>query len=621
MKKSYLHVFSVLVVAVALLAGCRSEIKLDQIDPTIEAQMKVALPVGSITTKVSDFLGTNDNVELYIDTLNGEGVVTWQRSFEYEQKLTDFDFSGKIGGRKYFVNLYQQLANVTITHPVLGPRNLIQNDSIKVPEGYSYGSKMTFNIALSLDGLNKPNLAQRLDSAQLKEAKFTIQLSKQDFNDLDWDWIDTIELDWGDNVKGVPSRIQTLYAKGQGGSPADKINIDLQNITLDMVKDHSKAAGSDNVYDSLSLKAIVKYDVVGEVKARITSGAGLNCDFQVAKIDPKAFWGWFMDSPAYYGEVVNIKYDPFTFLNGARLPLSNPRIDATLETPIAGNILLLADYLYTEDSAGVRYDASWNGQTTLKRVFTEADGCINPKTSAISDVAKINFSLDGTAENGDIDNLLKEMPRKLGYRVGVNFDSATTPQIRVAGDVYLKAKATAKVPIDFHKGIKIDYSDTIKGIKLEQANIDSLLRQVKWVDTMKTTNVNIYATIYNGIPLDIEGSFYCLDEDNAPIMDPNDPSKVWKIFDPEVVTLIGGTYDGATRNVIPSKSLLRCDLTKERLDLFPKVKSIVYTAALADDCIKDSAFGAQINGTNNLKVSIGLTADISGVLNLNNIKE
>lgn len=625
MKKSYLHIFSVLAVGALLFAGCRSEVKLDQIDPTIEAQMKVALPVGSITAKVSDFLGTSDSTELYIDTLNGDGVVTWKRSFEYEEKLTDFDFSGKIGGRSYYANLYQQLGNVVVDPDgqdgPLPPRHLIENDSIKMPEGYNYEDKMTFNIALGIEGLNKPNLAQRLDSAQLNDAQFTIQLSKQDFNDLDWDWIDTIELDWGDNIKGVPNRVQILYTKGQGGSPEDKINIDLKNVTLDLVKDHNAKVGSDNVYDSVHLKAIVKYNVVGKVEARINSGSGVNCDFQVVKIDPKAFWGWLIEKPAYYGEELNIKYDPFTFLNGACLPLSSPRIDATLETPIAGNLILIADYLYTEDSAGVKYNATWDGQPNKTYRFTTDNGCIDPDTSALTAVAKIDFKLDASAENGDIDNLLKQMPRKLCYRVGANFDSLTTPQIRVVKDVYLKAKATAKVPIDFNKGVKIAYSDTIKGIKLEEANIDSLLRQVKWVDTMKTTNVNVYATIYNGIPLDVQGSFYCLDEDNQPIMDPNDQSKVWKIFDPETFTLQGGAYDGNTRKVIPAKSLLRCDLTKERLDLFPKIKSIVYTAALDDDCIKNAPFGAQINGTNNLKVTIGLTADITGVLNLNNIKE
>ncbi|MBO4518691.1 MAG: hypothetical protein J5704_01480 [Paludibacteraceae bacterium] len=622
MKKSYLHVFSVLTTVLVLLAGCRSEIRLDNVDPTIEAQMKLALPIGSISAKVSDFMGTSDESQFYIDTLNGKGVVTFKRSFEFEKSITDFDFSGKIGGHKYFVNLHQQIANVLIDPqiPGLQPQPLIKNDSINIPDGYySYSGKMTFDVKLAIDSLNQPGKNLRLDSAQLTTANFTIQLSKQDFNDLDWNWIDSIELDWGDNIKGVPNRYQVVYYKGDGTSPADMKYLNNSNITLDLVKDHSKAASMENVYDSVKLVATVKYTVPSNTHIAIQYGSGLNCDFQVAKLEPKAFWGWFLEKPVDYSDAINISYNPYTFLNGARLPLAQPRIDATLETPIAGNVKLGVDYIYSEDSAGVKHYATWNDSQTYNKVFTEADGCINPKTSAITDVAKLNFGFDYTKENGDIDNLLTEMPRKLAYKLTIDFDKATTPQIRVAGDVYAKAKATATVPIEFHKGIKIAYSDTIKGIKLEQASIDSLLKEVNWVDTLKTTNVHVYATVYNGIPLDIKGTFYCLDADNNKIMDPNNPSQVWTIFT-DTLNLPGGTYDTGTRDVTPAKKLNICEMTRERLDLFPKIKSIVYDAYVTDDCIQSAPFGAQINGTNSVKVTLGLTADIDAVINVLNIK-
>lgn len=623
MKKSYLHVFSVLTTALVLLAGCRSEIQLDKIDPTIEAQMKLALPVGSFSAKVSDFLGTNDSAEFYIDTVGGENVVTWHRSFEYEQKITDFDFSGKIGGKKYYVDLYQQIANVIIDPDgqsgPLPPQKLIKNDSIIVPEGYSYDGWMEFPIALAIEGLNKPDLAERLDSAQMDSARFSIQLSKAYFDDLKWEWIDTITLDWGENIVRIPSRVITVFAKGQG-SPDQKIYLPLKNFTLDLVKNHALTPASNNVVDSINLVAKVKYTIPEKTYAKINSSSGLNCDFQVANITPKAFWGWFTKGPSYYEETVNISYEPYSFLNGARLPLANPRIDATLETRVAGNMRLIADYIYTLDSAGNKHSATWNESDKWDHVFTEKDGCINPITSPLDATTNIKFFFDGSKENGNIDALIEEMPRKLVYKIGVAFDSVTTPQIRVVADATVKAKATAKVPLEFHKGLKIDYTDTIKGIKLEQASIDSLLKEVNWVDSLKTTNVNVFLNIENSIPFEIEATFYCLDANDQPIMDPNDPTKLWRIFDPETLTLACATYEPGTHNIIPARSVSNCPMTKEKLDLFPKIKSIVYYGKLNDDALqKPEMLGAQINGNNKLKVRLGLTADIDAYINLANV--
>ena len=620
MKKSYLHVFSVLTTALVLLAGCRSEIQLDKVDPTIEAQMKLALPIGSISAKVSDFMGTSDDAEFYIDTLNGEGVVTWHRSFEYQKAITDFDIDAKIKSNDYTVDVYSKIKTAKYEDPYTGQKHDLVGDDNKIflPAGYTYSNEFNFDVPMIIDGVNKPNLTQRVDSAQFDKADFSVKLSRDNFNDMKWEWIDTIKVDLGEQIKGVSPRVITLYKRGDAVGFDDKMPINLTNITLDLVKDHTKGAANTNVLDTMMVHALVKYTIPGNTTAQLYTNSGLRCSFNVESMNFRAVWGWFMDEPYYYGETLNISYDPYTFLNGARLPLAEPQIDGTMETKVAGNLKLYVDYLYSEDSAGVKHSATWNGQEKKEFVYTTETGCIDPKTSSLDDRAKISIRFDGTPENGDIDNLITEMPRKFAYRIGVGFDQATTPQIRITGDVDVKAKATAKVPIDFHKGIKIAYSDTIKGIKLEEANIDSLLKEVNWVDTMKTTNVHVYVTIHNGIPLDIKGTFYCLDANNNKIMDPENPSQVWNIFN-DTLNLVGGTYDGATHDVTPAKSLTVCEMTKARLDLFPTIKSIVYDAYVTDDCIKNAQFGAQINGKNSVKVTLGLSADIDAIINLANV--
>ena len=57
------------------------------------------------------------------------------------------------------------------------------------------------------------------------------------------------------------------------------------------------------------------------------------------------------------------------------------------------------------------------------------------------------------------------------------------------------------------------------------------------------------------------------------------------------------------------------------MDLFPKISQIVYYAYVVDDAVKASPYigGAKITGSNNVKVALGLTADLDAILNLNNI--
>lgn len=618
MKKSYLHAFSVLTLAVALLSGCRSEVQLDNVDTTIEAQMQLALPIGSINAKVSDFLGTSDSAEFYIDTVGGENVVTYHRSMSYEKKLTDFDIKSKIGSKTYYVNIYDMIKNATCDDGHGHTAPLIDaGGNINVPAGFSYSDTLDFVVPLIIDGVNKEGTELRVDSAHFDLANFFVKVTRSNFNDLNWNWIDTIKVDLTEQVKYAPSRMMTVYKRGDNAAWGAKLNAKLNNILLDMMKDHSYPPTSSKVFNNIPFHVYVIYTIPGGTMAHVNNDSGLDCEFGTDSLGVKAIWGWFSNGLEPYTQDIKISYDPFTFLNGARLPLANPSIDGHLRTKIAGNLLLEAE-IYTTDSAGAKHHASWNGNEIMHKTYTEADGCINPITSALTDESHIKLHLDGSEENGNIDNLLTEMPRAIHYSISAGFDKETTPQVRVAGDAYVRAEAIAKVPIEFHQDMKIDYTDTIKGIKLDRASIDSLLDKVEWIDTLKTSNVHVFVKVTNGIPLDIKGTFYCLDKDGNEIMDPENPSKRWTIFDGDTLQLAGATYDAAGV-IIPKESITGSAITRAKIDLFPKISQIVYYAYVTDDAVQSTNYGVKITGANNVKVALGLTADLDAILNLNNI--
>lgn len=620
MKKSYLHAFSVLTLAVALLSGCRSEVQLDNVDTTIEAQMQLALPIGSINAKVSDFLGTSDSAEFYIDTVGGENVVTFHRTMTYEKELSDFDIKSKIGSKDYFVNIYELIKDEQATDgqghyaPLIDP-----SGNINVPANFSYSGELDFVVPLIIDGVNKPGTELRVDSGAFNHADFFVEVTRSNFDDLQWSWIDTVKVDLTDQIKYAPSRMYGVYKRGDNATWGSKLNAKLKDVVLNMMIDEDAKPSSSNVYSQIPFHVYVKYTVPGGTLAHINNTSGLNCKFGTDRLDVKAVWGWFSDGMVPYNQTINISYSPFNFLNTARLPLANPIIDGTMRTKIAGALKLEAEINAT-DAAGKVRRASWNGSTIMRKTFTEKDGAINPSTSPLDAEAQFKLHFDGTEANGNIDTLLAEMPRQLYYNISAGFDKDSTPQLRVAGDAYLRAEATAKVPIEFHKDLKIDYTDTIKGIKLESASIDSLLDQVNWLDSLKTTNVHVFVKVTNGIPLDIKGTFYCLDKDGNELMDPENPSKHWTIFDGDTLLLAGASYDGAG-NIIPKESITGSALTRAKIDLFPKISQIVYYAYVTDDAVKASPYnkGAKITGANNVKVALGLTADLDAILNLNNI--
>ena len=580
--------------------------------------MQLALPIGSINAKVSDFLGTSDSAEFYIDTIGGENVVTYHRSMTYEKELSEFDIKSKIGSKTYYVNIYDMIKDATCDDGQGHTAPLIDaSGNINVPAGFTYSDTLDFAVPLIIDDVNKEGTELRVDSARFTHADFFVKVTRSNFQDLNWAWIDTVKVDLTDQIKYKPSRMMTVYKRGDNATWGAKLNAKLNEVLLDMMKDHSYPPTSGKVYNNIPFHVYVIYTIPGGTVAHVANNSGLDCEFGTDSLDVKAVWGWFSNGMVPYNQTININYSPFNFLNTARLPLANPIIDGTLRTKIAGALKLEAEINAT-DAAGKVRRASWNGSTIMRKTFTE--GAIDPSTSPLDAEAQFTLHFDGTEANGNIDTLLAEMPRQIYYNISAGFDKETTPQVRVAGDAYLRAEAIAKVPIEFHKDLKIDYTDTIKGIKLDRASIDSLLDKVEWLDTLKTSNVHVFVKVTNGIPLDIKGTFYCLDKDGNELMDPENPSKHWTIFDGDTLLLAGASYDGAG-NIIPKESITGSALTRAKIDLFPKISQIVYYAYVTDDAVKASPYnkGAKITGANNVKVALGLTADLDAILNLNNI--
>ena len=108
-------------------------------------------------------------------------------------------------------------------------------------------------------------------------------------------------------------------------------------------------------------------------------------------------------------------------------------------------------------------------------------------------------------------------------------------------------------------------------------------------------------------------------------MDPTDPSKPMTLFAEDSLTFVAPHYEyigGNWQRTSEGKTVITAQLSKEKLNLLPKVKNIIYSAVLENKTLQDEydvkqGFTAKITEDSGLTLKIGLTAQADIVLNLN----
>ncbi|MBO5618398.1 MAG: hypothetical protein J5902_00250 [Paludibacteraceae bacterium] len=624
MKFSHLHAVSAMVICGSMLMSCHSDVDLKNIDTTSELDLGLVLPIGSIKAKIGDFIGNAKNI--YVDSLNNKGVITWKDTFKIERNYHQVDLSQYISSKEFSLKVYEQLEAA----------HMIGTDG-KVT-GTGNPVTLSFDLPLKLNGINDAIDNERLDSARIENASFA-SIINPDNLPLEWEWIDTVSLDLGTQINRPAGNTMVVYKKGDTGGYNQSITTDVDNFSLSMMKNRSLNPKTDwakydnNVIDSCAFKVNFTFTIPDGQKVEIPSNAKFRYDLRVRFIDYTAIWGRFVRSKDMYDEdTINLadSWGDLDFLRRAQLPFADPQIRANIVTKVAGAMVLQGDYLFVEDADGNPTYAEWDGQRTL-RVDFKPYQYLDPFTSNIGDSTTnmyVDFNKD--SDKGSIDRLFNNMPSRLGYNFNVNFNFQETPQIRIVPNTAVRVEAICKLPLIFNKGLYVDYSDTIKDIDLSKYTIDSLLNVKKndWIDTVKTSDVNLILTAQNTIPLTIKATMLCIDEAGKVIPSPEDPTKPLNLFESDTIKIDPPTYafSNANWNIVKEgENIITAKLTKEKLDLLPSIKQIIYTAIIDDESLEEAfrqgQFNIRITDDAGLKVKIGLTAQLGAVLNFNKNKD
>lgn len=620
-KIKHLHAFMALAVG-CMLMSCHSDVDLKNVDTTTRLDLGVALPVGTLNLTLGDFLGYIPN--LYVDSLNNKGVLTYKMDTTISRYYHQVDLKEHISEKELKLNVYEQAQ----------AKGLIGGDG-KVT-GYGTPVTLDFPMTLKLKGINEASMlsGERLDSAYIDLASFSSTIDTIGAS-IKWEWIDQIVLDLGPQINRAQGNSMVVYDKNRDTDPTKfnynvTVPTDVDDFSIVLMKNRQPAKVDqylNNVIDTCDFYVHFTFTIPMGEKVYVPENSAFKYKLGVQFIDYKAIWGMFEPSSDMHDEAVidlSKSWGELDFLTRAKVPFSDPIVDVNIGTQVAGALYIDSAYVFGIDQDGVRTDAVFEGGKTYRRVTFEEGEWLSLSSAIGDSTTNMNVRFDKTERGGQIHNLFRNVPQQLGYKFAVKFDMMQTPQIRVTNNTSIKVKATATLPFMFNEGMHIDYSDTIRDVNLSKFSIDSLLAEVKALDSLKVNELRMILKAENEIPLCIKAYMRCLDDKGNVIMDPKDASKPLLLFESDTVRLVAPTYanNGGWYKASPGQTTISAYLTQEKIDLLPQIKQIVYTAVVDDESLQDAYSKGldkvRIMDTDRLKLTIGLSGNVDATINFNN---
>lgn len=609
------HLRAIIAIGIgALLTSCHSDLDLNNIDTMAEVEVGMALPVGSVHATIGDFFGSGIG-NFYVDSVDNQGVITWKDTFKIARNFHQVDLAQYISEKQLTLNVYDHLPAVIMigeNKQVIGTGDPVTLD---------------FNMPLKLKGINNPDSLdkERLDSALIEMASFTSVINTHNLP-LEWDWIDQVTLDLGSQIRRPAGNTMTIYDKDRDNYGYNQqIPTRVRDFTINLMKN----ATPGQVIDSCNFTIHFTFTIPAGQTVTVPPDAGFDYRLGVQFIDYKAIWGKFIRSNDMYDEsVVDLSesWGELDFISRSNVPFADPKIDMYIVTQVAGALKVDGDYLYSVDANNNKHWATFKyGNTTTQDFHKQFYGTeyLDPITSPIGDsTTNMMIPFDKDPERGHIDQLFQNMPQKLGYKFGLDFNYAMTPQIRITPNTSIRIEAICTLPFIFNEGLHVEYNDTIENINLSQYSIDSLINSVEIIDTIKATDINVVLHAKNSIPLDIKAYMRCLDDHGNIIMDPADNTKPLLLFKRDTVQLQAPNYVREGGNWVakePGETTILVGLTKPEMELLPKINKIAYWAFIDDDSMEEAfkkgMSNIRLTDDQGLTIKIGISANVDAVLN------
>lgn len=624
----------------------------------------MALPVASVSMQFGNLLHLDQTTTLSFDTIGETPVLCFQLTTDPDttRKFSVFDLNGKLKDPEPIsVNVYDILKDktyhITVQTP-WGPVDTVVSyitaaeygiNKLYIPESVHFDSTMEFSLALPLSEINREGLAQRVDSVQFEKTEFGIVINKDNFDGLTTKWVDKISIVLGDEFEYYEKgkKIDTLILFPSTETPildfGKQIYLPLdKQWTLNLMK-NKKAPGEQitmaDVTDTIHIKATIAYHIPQNDTISIYPSSGIRCDIKVGELKPTYLWGWFTPYKDMFDEgkfPLNIDFKDLPFLSDEStvLPFSRPELEARLRTQVAGVVRLDSSYVFAKDAKGVKHSAMFEKDPTtheLSSIFNykfPKSECIDPSTmSSTNDTTNLHLQFD--KDFGHIQNLFEGgIPKEVTYKFRFSFDEEQTPQIRIPMNTFVHLYTRAKLPFTFQDGFYLKYSNNAENIDISQFDIDSILYKAfeERAQLGDSSKVGVIMKTESTVPLHIKLVLRCYNDSDQVIMDPENPSQEFKIFDKDTLDIYppdveqSSTLDSWT--ITPNDTTYNtATLTKKQLRVFPRTKALRYTLIIDESCMQETwkkgVYDVPIGADGTIKFTIGVTADIDAAIQLN----
>ena len=582
MKPKTLHYLFILVMAGISLAGCKSDVNLGEASVDSKVNARLSLPIGEVSTKFADLIGLIGAQEQTTVTINERGIIELSIDQHHERDFHKIDLKNYIGtveNDKTIQSINPDLALIP------------QNTEVMVP----------FEMSINFNGINDDMHDERLDSLVIEEAEFTTRISTNNLTITDAD-IQKVTIVLGDQfrrAKGTRIDLPNFQLN-------QDVLIKIDDFTLVMMADENLPPSKTNVVN----KANITFEITlktGE-NVIIAANSGFHFKFQVEMLEYSALYGYFRPGSQTYddGSVdapIKIPSD-----EPVVLPVKDPVIKMKFTYGMSMPLDIFIKEISATHSDNTQTFALWDdGKTTTKPLNK-----VLPVDAPLDSTVSSTVTLDKDPVNGgSIDRFFLKEIKSLGYDYELQIDngkanSMNMDQFRLTKNTNFILDFKFIMPFEFKPGLNVAYSDTIKDINLERADLDSLAALVPGgvIQSIDSAELALYIAINNDIPVDLTLDGYFLDEHNNPL----------PLNQLQGIKIEGATMTGS--QVTTAKSTKIVAVHTEDFENIAKTKAIRFRAHLGDDA-KPSVFLAD----QKLSIKLGVTGDVQAILNFDFSKE
>ena len=573
MKQRVNELSLVVFLACALLA-CDPKIDFDNIDPSVKAEMGIALPVGEFGITLGDLIPTNEGVL----SVNEQGVYQLSAGFDFSQTIDDIDVSQFAATKEETLYISESLNLPAIIGPLTLP--------------------LEFELKMGMDGVNQTLQDERIDSMRLTSATLIANID-QNFG-LSANNIQKAELILSDDFhRAAGNTIDLPFT-----SFNTPTNITLDNFSINFVKDPTLPAADDNVKDTITLTLRLTVNLAAGEMITLNTNSKFTVNVTVRINDYEAVYGRLVSNTEVGIQdclELSEMWEGFSNLQNFHLNLYDPTIAFDLTTSIGTPIRFHLTELKSENQDGtdIRY-AQFNGS--------------NEYEVSLPNYVKVTDSYDQTAtntivfnrENGNIGRLFGNSPARFCYNLGIipEARNGSDQQRIVKGRNFFQATAKMTLPFSFDEGVSLEYKDTLP-VDFSAVNLDSLLEEVEFIDNVEIRQLHLLLGLQNTLPFDVDASFAFLNANQQDLdIRPTEDGAIH----------IAGPKEYGSNGPIPGVGNTELVVNDEMVDKRKDVRYLVFNISAKDP--QSNLYPLTLEPENGLKIKIALTADVAAYMNL-----